>query len=63
MKRRFYYFNILLGYFLFSFFPNVFYLNANSQESLKFNLNKELRNGNLLIGLKQKQLHLDGRPE
>ena len=53
MKRRFYYFNILLGYFLFSFFPNVFYLNANSQESLKINLNKELRNGNFLIGLKQ----------
>ena len=30
MKRRFYYFNILLGYFLFSFFPNVFYLNINT---------------------------------
>ncbi len=53
MKLSFYCFNTLLGCFLFSFFPNVLLLNANSQESLKINPNKELRNGNFLIGLKQ----------
>ena len=53
MKYRIYYFNILLGCFIFSFFPNVFLFKANSQESLNINLDKELKNGNFLIGLKQ----------
>ena len=53
MRRRFNYFYIILGCFLFSLVPHILVLNANAQDSLKINLDKELKKGNFLIGLKQ----------
>ena len=53
MRSRFNYFSIFLGYALLSLFPQFFAFNANAEESLKINLNQELKKGNFLIGLKQ----------
>ena len=57
MSRSFKFFFIFIGCFLFSAINPIFKNNVNAGKFLKVELNKELKKGNLLIGLKQ---HLGG---
>ena len=57
MSRSFKFFFIFIGCFLFSAINPIFENDVNAGKFLKFELNKELKKGNLLIGLKQ---HLGG---
>ena len=58
MSRSFKFFFIFIGCFLFSAISPIFKNNVNASKFLKVELNKELKKGNLLIGLKQ---HLGGK--
>ena len=53
MSRSFKFFFIFVGCFLFSAINPIFKNNVNAGKFLKVELNKELKKGNLLIGLKQ----------
>ncbi len=53
MLSRFKSFYILSGFFLLSAINPIFVSNTNAEESLKIDLNSELKKGSFLIGLKQ----------
>ena len=53
MLSRFKFFYILSGFFLLSAINPIFVSNTNAEESLKIDLNSELKKGSFLIGLKQ----------
>ena len=52
MQSKFNFSRFFLGFWLFSLSISIFSLNAFAEESLRLNLNQELKKGNLLIGLK-----------
>ena len=53
MKRKFNFIYFFCGCLLFCSITSIFKLKSFSEETLKINLNQELKKGNLLIGLKQ----------
>ncbi len=53
MRRRFNFVFLIYGCWLFFSLVPILKLNAFAEEALKINLNKELKKGNFLIGLKQ----------
>ena len=53
MLLRFKIFYVLMGCFLLSAINPIFKNKVNTGENLKVELNKEIKKGNLLIGLKQ----------
>ena len=53
MRRRFNFVFLIYGCWLFFSLASILKLNAFAEEPLKINLNKELKKGNFLIGLKQ----------
>ena len=53
MLSRFKFFYILSGFILLSAINPIFVSNTNAEESLKIDLNSELKKGSFLIGLKQ----------
>ena len=53
MSNRFSFLYFIYGCWLFFSIKPIFTLNGFAEESLKINLNQELKQGNLLIGLKQ----------
>ncbi len=52
-SSRFNFLNFFYGFWLFFSITPIFTLNGLTEESLKINLNQELKKGNFLIGLKQ----------